>query len=49
MDYVKDNKIVTNLQFYSGTRVNKYGFLVTILKPVIPVRYNFFPIYISMV
>jgi hypothetical protein len=35
-----------NLQFYSGTQVNWYGFMVTIPKPVVPVGYNFFPIYI---
>jgi hypothetical protein len=38
-----------NLQFYSGTRVNKYEFMVIILKPVVPIRYNFFFIYISRI
>jgi hypothetical protein len=37
-----------NLQFYSGTWVNGYGFMVTIPKPVVPVGYNFFSIYIPM-
>jgi hypothetical protein len=31
-----------NLQFYSDTRVNGYGFMIIILKPIVPVGYNFF-------
>jgi hypothetical protein len=37
-----------NLQFYSGTWVNGYGFMVTIHKPVVSVGYNFFSIHIPM-